>query len=150
MRSFFTAARLAAICLAAQVAVPAPAQPPAVAPLPEATARNFTPEEQTNITVYEAVNRSVVNINTKATVATGSGATAGGWAGAGTATWAARQMAARRAAVLKEHMAWNSRSPVSRPPRRGPRPKPPTSKWMGNLRIPRGIDVGSPRGRKYA
>jgi len=36
-----------------------------------ASARDFTPEEQTNIAVYEAVNRSVVNINTKATVATG-------------------------------------------------------------------------------
>jgi S1-C subfamily serine protease len=71
MRSFTTAARLAAICLAAQGAASALAQPPAVAPLPEASSRSFTPEEQTNITVYESVNRSVVNINTKATVATG-------------------------------------------------------------------------------
>lgn len=36
-----------------------------------ASARAFTPEEQTNIAVYDAVNRSVVNINTKATVAAG-------------------------------------------------------------------------------
>ena len=71
MRSFTTAARLAAICLAAQGAASALAQPPAVSPLPEASSRNFTPEEQTNITVYDSVNRSVVNINTKATVATG-------------------------------------------------------------------------------
>jgi S1-C subfamily serine protease len=71
MRSLTTIGTLAAACLACLVAAPASAQPPAVVPLPEATARNFTPEEQTNITVYETVNRSVVNINTKATVATG-------------------------------------------------------------------------------
>jgi S1-C subfamily serine protease len=71
MRSLATIGTLAATCLVCLVAASASAQPAAVVPLPEATARNFTPEEQTNITVYETVNRSVVNINTKATVATG-------------------------------------------------------------------------------